>query len=213
MTRRTTVLPLLVALLVGAICWLGAAPAAYAGGPTSVLMTNPSLGRASALHVANPDYDRLYAAVGEEVGTEQPPRRRLDSTQEDVRLTWLIHDMRIWRIDRLYLGYDGVWVETVTDPTGEGDVFAQPARWHRAHDDQALTALLASAGLLSADQAPSTAGNRDGAAHLTEAASAPVQPVAPILGAAIGGLLIGAAGSLLLRRRPTADRPRVTLNG
>ena len=67
MTRRRTVLPWLAAMLIGAVSWAIAIPAAYAGGPTSVLMTNPSLGRATALRVENPGYDRLYAAVGEEV--------------------------------------------------------------------------------------------------------------------------------------------------
>jgi hypothetical protein len=214
MTRRTTVLPLLVALLLGAIGWASASQAAYAGGPTSVLMTNPNLGRATALHVQNPDYDRLYAAVGEEVtGPEQPPTGV--GSSDEVRLTWLIHDMQIWRIDRVHLTPDdGIWLETVINFTDSGDVFDRPARWHRPKDGHTLTVLLSTAGLLVAGPAPSTASDPGGSPQLTEAASAPAQPVAPILGAAIGGLLIGSAGSLLLRRRrPAADRPRVTLTG
>ena len=49
MIRRTPTLILLVALLLGTIGWAGSATTAYAGGPTSVLVTNPGLGRANAL--------------------------------------------------------------------------------------------------------------------------------------------------------------------
>ena len=208
MNRRTIILPLLVAMLLGAIGWAIATPAAHAGGPTSVLMTNPESGRASALHTANADYDRLFAAVGEATGDLQPPSG-MRSGEEEVRLTWLIHDMRIWRIDRVHLaGHDGIWLETVTELTGEGDPFDQPSRWHRAKDDQALTALLADAGLLGADSAPTNPSSPD-----VTAASAPAQPVLPIVAAAVGGLAVGVVSSLLLRRRPAVDRPRVTMSG
>jgi hypothetical protein len=211
MTRRTIVLPLVVALLLGAIGWVSATPIAYAGGPTSVLMTNPSLQRATARYIADPDYDRLYAAVGDEAtGDLQPPSIvSSDDEEEEVRLTWLIHDMQIWRIDRVHLTrQDGIWVETVTDLTGGGDVFDRPARWHRPQNDQALTALLAAAGVLGADSAPSNPASPDDQSPVTAAGSAPSRPVAPIVAAAVGGLIIGAAGSLLLRRRPNLPSPR-----
>ncbi len=215
MTRRTTILPLLVALLLGAVGWAVASPAAYAGGPTSVLMTNPGLGRATALYVENAGYSRLEAAVGEEPTGEATPPSGMGSGDEEVRLTWLIHDMQIWKINRVHLtSNDGIWVETVTDLTGDGDLFDRPARWHRPKDEKALTALLTGAGLLGSDFAPSSPPNPDDPARVTAASSAPDQPVALIAAAAVGGLVVGAAGSLLLRRRhPTVDRPRVTLSG
>jgi hypothetical protein len=195
-------------MLLGAMGWAGVTLTAHAGGPTSVLMTNPESGRASALHIANANYDRLFAAVGEATGDLQPPSG-MRSGEEEVRLTWLIHDMRIWRIDRVHLTrHDGIWLETVTELTGEGDPFDQPSRWHHAKDDQALTALLADAGLLGADSAPTNPSSPD-----VTAASAPAQPVLPIVAAALGGLAVGVVSSLLLRRRPATDRPRVTLSG
>jgi hypothetical protein len=218
MTRRTIVLPLLIALLLGALGWASVTPTAHAGGPTSVLLTNPNLGRATALHVQNPDYDRLFAAVGEQVtGPEQPPSGV--GSSDEVRLTWLIHDMQIWRIDRVHLtGGDGIWLETVVDITDSGDVFDRPARWHRPANAQALTVLLTSAGLLGADPAPSATADPNDSSPVTEVSSTPAQSVVPIVAAALGGLVLGAAGSLLLRRRPTgrrpgAERPRVTLTG
>ena len=79
-------------------------------------------------------------------------------------------------------------------------------------DEKALTVLLADAGLLGADSAPH---RRPVDCRITAASSAPSRPVPLIVAAAaLGGLVIGAAGSLLLlRRRPAVDRPRVTLSG
>jgi hypothetical protein len=209
MTRRSTLLRLLLAMLLGAIGCAIATSTAHAGGPTSVLMTSPESGRASALHIANPDYDRLYEAVGDDVRGEQARPSGVSSGGEEVRLTWLIHDVQVWRVDRVHLTrQDGIWVETVTELTGAGHPFEQPSRWHRAKNDQALTALLANAGLLGADSAPANPSDPD-----VTAASAPAQPVLPIVAAAVGGLAVGVVGSLLLRRRPAVDRPRVTLSG
>jgi hypothetical protein len=213
MTRRAILVPILVAMLLGAIGWAGSAATAYAGGPTSVLLTNPEDGRARALYITNPDYGRLEAAVGDEAaGTSAPSGLR--TGEEEVRLTWLIHDMQIWRIDRVYLTrQDGIWVETIVETTGDGDVFGRPSRWHRAHDEQALTSLLASAGLVGTDSVPSNPSNPNLPSGVTDASAPPSRAVVPIVAAALGGLVIGAAGSLLLRRRPAVDQPRVTLSG
>jgi hypothetical protein len=206
MTRRTPILLTLVALLLGAIGWASTTPTAHAGGPTSVLLTNPALERATARYVTDPDYDRLSAAVGEgSTGDVKPPSTNNSNFGEnEVRLTWLIHDMNIWRIDRVHLTRnDGIWVETVADLTGDRDLFDRPARWHRPGDEKALTTLLTGAGLLGADQAPSGPTiSQDTSSATTAASPAPSQPVAPIVGGAIGGLVVGVAGSLLLRRRP-----------
>src|SRR5918998_3026773 len=93
------ILLVLLTALLGLTGWVGTAGSAYAGGPTSVLMSNPGLGRATALHIANADYDRLYAAVSEPTGDPEPPSG-LSLGGEEGRLTWVIHDVRVWRIDR-----------------------------------------------------------------------------------------------------------------
>ena len=119
MRLRRALLALLLALLA-----VGVAPplAAYAGGPTSVLMVNPNLERAGAAYHSDALYTELVDGVGDgPVGASGPPRGLAAGGGEDVRLTWLVHDMLIWRIDRIHLtSADGLWIETVVDRTGEG---------------------------------------------------------------------------------------------
>jgi hypothetical protein len=152
--------------------------------------------------------------VGEEAtGDANPPDGLNPGAGQELRLTWLIHDMQIWRIDRVHLtSQDGIWLETVIDLTDSGDVFDRPARWHRPQDEKALTAMLAAAGLLGTAPAPSGTPHSDDS-DITVASSATSQPVAPVVAAAVGGLVVGAVGSQLLRRRRAVDRPRVTLSG
>ena len=74
-------------------------------------MVNPSPHQARAAYVSDSVYTALAAGVGEDqTGAAEPPATVTDGAEE-VRLTWLIHDVQIWRIDRVYLTTDdGVWV-------------------------------------------------------------------------------------------------------
>jgi hypothetical protein len=212
MTRRTRTL-LLLALLLGTIVGAVSATTASAGGPTSVLLTNPGAGRANALYLDNPDYDRLLAAVGTEArGDPELPPGVASDHHETVRLTWLAHDVRAWRADIVYLtDDDGIWIGTFVGLAGDGDLFAQPARWYRPQDGKALTKLLTRLGLLGTDAEPSTASSASAAPRRSEsttppsapaaaASSTPGQPLPLVLAAGLGGLIIGAAGMLLVRR-------------
>jgi hypothetical protein len=59
-----------------------------------------------------------------------------------VTLTWLIHDVGVWRIDRVFLGAEGgPWISTQTDTDGTHQI-ADPPIWHRSADGKELTALL-----------------------------------------------------------------------
>ena len=102
---------------------------AWAGGPTSVLLANPQTGRVAALYYTDKAYDRLAGAVGafvSETGSTNRPGAVTDDFTGEIRLTWLIHDMSIWRIDRIHATTeDGMWVQTVVRADG-GDVFDQP---------------------------------------------------------------------------------------
>jgi hypothetical protein len=225
MTRHTRTL-FLLALLLGAIGWASNATTASAGGPTSVLLTNPGAERANALYVGNQNYDRLLDAVGTEArGDSKRPPGVASDDDDAVRLTWLVHDTRVWRIDTVHLtSDDGIWVGTYVDLTGDGDLYDQPARWYRPKDDKALTKLLTRLGLLGTDAEPSTApskapppslapGPAESAATAAAASSTPGQPLPVVLAAGLGGLIIGTVGTLLLRRPRNGTVPRVTPSG
>jgi len=211
---RRTLLVLLIGLL-GLTGWAGTVGSAYAGGPTSVLLVNTGRARAHALYITDAAYDRLAAAVGDTDGASTPPSGVAGGPKDEVKLTWLIHDVTVWRLDRVVLTRnDGIWIETALKPPEDNDT----GRWHRAHDDQALTALLFAAGLLGkqaqrdgdspASTAPAVAGGKSAAATVT----APGRSILGIVAAELGGLVVGALGALVLRRRP-ARVPRVTLSG
>ncbi|HLL62570.1 MAG TPA: hypothetical protein VK401_05950 [Propionibacteriaceae bacterium] len=209
--------PILLALLLALLGVGVAPPSAYAGGPTSVLMSNPDQQRARAAYNGDPVYETLTAAIGEgRTGPNAAPAGLAAGGGEDVRLTWLIHDMQVWRIDRIHLtSADGMWIETVVDVSGEGRMFDVPTHWHRPADEAALVAVLSETGLLGDSGAPTT----DPSTAAAEAAvPTPASSVPGLLVAALAGLVLGVAGTLVGVRakhsRTSADPAhRVTLSG
>jgi hypothetical protein len=240
MPVRRKIIALLVTIL-AAVAWCATAAApAQAGGPTSVLLANPAAGRAHALYYSDPAYDRLASAVGafsDEAGSASKPESVVDDFGSEIRLTWLIHDMSIWRIDRVHTtAKDGTWIETVRTDDGGGDVFDRPGSWHRPHDQRLLMASLTAAGLLTraqraagdptatmptaavptlAQAAPTVAHSAPSGAVATGRTAVPVP--AMIAGGAVGGVVVGAVAALLLARprtrTPQSKPPRVVLTG
>jgi hypothetical protein len=219
---RSTLLGALIALL-GAISWIGAAQVAAAGGPTSVLLANPQSGRVAALYYTDKAYDRLADAVGAfsaQTGSTDKPSTVTNDFTGEIRLTWLIHDMSIWRIDRVHAtAADGMWVQTVVRTDG-GDVFDQAGTWSRPVDPEALGAAIRDAGLLKgpagAVGSPSTvSGANSNPAAVTNAALPGGASSKGGLVAAVGvaGLLVGAAGATLLRRSRSSRQDRSVLTG
>jgi hypothetical protein len=129
--RRTSVLLLLVLLTLPALWGSGAA---VAGGPTSVLLSAPGEGRVAALYHTDAAYqalDELGAELNADTGTASSPPA--GGAGEVVTLTWLIHDVQVWKVDRVHLGGKGApWVETRT-VYDEGSVWDVSASWHRAN--------------------------------------------------------------------------------
>jgi hypothetical protein len=213
MKLRRVLLALLVAFLA-----VGVAPPqlAHAGGPTSVLMSSPDQQRVGAAYYSDAAYSGLTAGVGEgQTGPDAPPGGLATGGGEDVRLTWLIHDVQVWRIDRIHLtSANGVWIETVVDVSGEGRILEVSAHWHRPADEAALVAVLSEAGLLGDSGAP-LIGAPGPAVDATVPAPASVVPT--LLLAALAGLVLGAAGTLVgvrARSGTSADSaPRVSLSG
>src|SRR2546423_11493579 len=77
------------------------APAAFAGGPTSVILVNPQTGATAALYNSSIDYQALNDALGE--APQQPvpgtPDLHGGPGSSAFNITWLMHDVQVWRSD------------------------------------------------------------------------------------------------------------------
>ena len=210
------------ALIAGPAAWVANAEPAHAGGPTSVLLSNPSHGRVGALHQSQSDYQRLVDLVNayDPLAGDSARPGAVSDTADAFRMTWMIHDMTVWRIDMVYETADGVWIETRVEPSGAGDIFAREGRWNQLprSDKAVLSAVFRNAGILSgspdkgaepADPAPEVAAGDAS----TTAAAGPGSGIVTA-GAGLAGLVIGAGGVLLFRRaRSTTHRPHAVLTG
>lgn len=150
------------------------APEAMAGGPTSVLVVSPESGRSTALYVSDKAYGELQRSLGniadiadiEEGRRERPPGLNMGDGSRQINVTWMVHDVRPWRVDRAYPvasgsevgkgGKDGkdtaaVWIHTTTD------VESMTGTWHKAKDPARLTALFKKLGVMGA---PTDKGNQ-----------------------------------------------------
>ncbi|WP_434595436.1 hypothetical protein [Streptomyces sp. A5-4] len=145
------------------------APPAAADDPTSLLLTSPVSGEAHAVHRSSGTYAELesHLGAGEPGGVaKRPPVVDKPASQggtwRRITVTWLVHDVSVWRVDRIHVPKSGgpVWVGTVTDggsPAGE--------RWHLAEAPARLHALLGRLGVLGrAKGDPAATGNYVGEA-------------------------------------------------
>lgn len=140
--RRTALL--LAAVLTAAA--LGISPA-EAGGPTSVLLSAPNIGKVVAAGYDDKGYEELQQLVAVEGKTELPTDGEHD-VGRFVRAAWLVHDMMVWRLDVIYPDAPGgPWIATTESRDGSGKMPADPV-WHRAADGASLLKLLHSLGLL-----------------------------------------------------------------
>lgn len=214
---------LALALLLAVLALAAAPTSAYAGGPTSVLLTHPAQSRAAALYYDDPLYAALAAAIGYgQAGADQPPAGVGEDFDSEIRLTWLLHDVQIWRLDRIQVADDGtVWVETALGENETGGSLEASGRWHRPADAAALSLALTrtwplgrSDGSGSAEPLPTAVPPATPDRPVAQAAARPAGLLAVV---GLGGLVIGAAGGLgavRLRRRARPLRtPRATLTG
>jgi hypothetical protein len=167
-----------------------------------VLIVSPSADRATGLYHTESGYEELIQAIGGADGQpsgslSQPAGVELDQTME-VRLTWLIHDVSVWRTDGVYITRsDGVWINTLTDfDPGSGDLFDQAGRWHRPKDDAALLAVLKSSGILASSVAPLVDSTPQGSAAASTAAAASASQL-PLIAVGIIAVVAGLAGLAL----------------
>lgn len=180
---------------------------AHAGGPTSVLVTQPGVS-AAGLYYTDEAYDELLGLLptGETRGKELPPGGGVAYS-----LTWMVHDVMPWRFDRVSVHGDGTaWVATTFSadattgwqPVGEGtELF------------DLLTAVLADGGApgpvseTMAASAPATSATET--RTVTEAEWFSLSGWRWVVPGAVLGLLVGVAAARV--RRTRADEPRQVL--
>ncbi|MET0136148.1 MAG: hypothetical protein ABW215_21405 [Kibdelosporangium sp.] len=178
-------------------------PPALAGGPTSVLITNPAGSKAAGWYTSQAEYQALSTALGENPqvsAKDAPSDLRGGPGSNAINVTWLIHDVRVWRVDRVFLDYPGgPWIVTNTNMGGpldpgeqRGEQGGERGVVHRPSDPAALPALLAR--LLNTELSNST-GPAQQASLLPISTPTPL----PAQGAwNWGSALLGVAGGVLL---------------
>lgn len=166
------------ALLVAVAATVLAGGSASAGGPTSVLVANPAADATGSLYRSDPDYDVLRRALDTaRTGEPAPPAMREGpGSPSTINVAWLIHDVNVWRVDRINVHSDGTaWVRTY-DALAEGtagiDWDSRP-EWRRVADSAALVAVLDRIGVLNPAGLPEQATT--GAAGSDDAAGVPAR--------------------------------------
>lgn len=137
----------------------GLPSAAHAGGPTSVLVTQPGVA-AAGLYYNDAAYDDLLRMLPKDEtrgGEELPPGGGVS-----YNLTWMVHDFMPWRYDHVNVYGDGTaWVTTTFSTDGT-------AGWQPVGEGTELSDLLTS--VLADGPTPSATGET--AATTTQAAPA-----------------------------------------
>ncbi|TLS44513.1 hypothetical protein FE633_19575 [Streptomyces montanus] len=192
------------------------APAAVAGGPTSVLLVSPNSGETASLYNSEQEYMRLSDLLLADPGRaldnskEKPPEP--DFIGRHINVTWMIHDVTPWRVDMIHpdvAGSRSVWILTqlkmdlgTSEPSQE--------IWHQAKNPDELRALLTDLGVMS--KHPKGTNPDSGPEQPSGDISAAAPAGTPAAGAgggtdwwwAIPGLAAGATLALMLR--PVAVR-------
>lgn len=227
---RVRALLVLLVSAVAALLPVAAAGPAAAGGPTSVLMSSPVLGRTSSLYTDDAGYQALADYVDAfDSGTGRSGEPTAHAIGNEVTLTWLIHDVSVWRVDRVYAdATGGPWIATQEAVGGTTDFWSAPVRWHRSDQPKALMALLAAHGLTDGSQLPAgsvgdvTAGDEVVAGSDASSGSGvdepgrPAEPTTPtgpsgtspwvmlLVGLLLGSVATAGGAVVLARRRARA---------
>lgn len=198
-----------VALAVGAV--LVASAPVSAGGPTSVLLVSPSTGRTEALYATNEAYATLLSQLVPEPVADPGPDVRPEPGigGDQVVVTWMVHDVQPWRVDRITFDDAGLpeWINTA-QAMGAGPIpWDGPGVWHRPPDPEVLHDLLVDLGLMGttglrpAQEDPDAATDETAAAAATPSDDGPLGAATWTLPAVAGGIVVGVFGDRWLRRR------------
>ncbi len=206
---------LLALLALTASATLVLAAPTVAGGPTSVLITDPSTGQATALYYSDARYEELdgLLSAGATIDGEPP-----GLGGRALNLTWMIHDVQPWRTQQLYLDAEGGPVVATYGSELTGD--AGETTWVRPAEGKAL--LYLAARILDPGRGSAVAPAPDAAIADPAIAADPIPAERVVTETRwysltgwrwlVPGLLLGAAGALLLTRaRVRSSDPRQVL--
>jgi hypothetical protein len=182
---------------------------ASAGGPTSVLLVSPGRQATASLYNNDEAYARLERLlVPEPKADPAAPSLQGGPGSDAINVTWLIHDVQIWRVDRIYTDATGggPWVETLLLPDGTG-AFGSTGTFHRPADSTELIALLSALKLLGTSPPVAYQGPRapQPQAAVTSAADRPVAQLNwlwLVVGVAAGAVLVVGFRPLVRRLHP-----------
>ncbi|WBB63622.1 hypothetical protein O7599_14320 [Streptomyces sp. WMMC500] len=130
----------------------GLATPAAAGGPTSALLVNGGSGDAAGLYATDPRYAALDKAIGEAGAQIDPLLTEAELGGADARqitVTWLRHDVDVWRVDTLYPDARGGAVVSRGTPEERGTA----QTWRRVEHPGRLGALLDRLGVAERPEA------------------------------------------------------------
>ncbi|EMF27628.1 hypothetical protein H114_18296 [Streptomyces gancidicus BKS 13-15] len=142
--RRLTAAAAALTATLALVVW--AASPASAGGPTSVLVVSPESQETASAYCTDTAYselERLLGPVGR--GSRERPPEAVSASARQFNVTWLVHDVTPWRVDRVFMADAGqdAWIHTAErfneSPNG---------LWHRAQDPAHLYKLLYSLGVM-----------------------------------------------------------------
>lgn len=219
MRAPRTLLVVLVTALLGALA-VAFAPPSSAGGPTSVLLVDTATGRASALYTTDPRYEKLsdlmdaMAPASSDGSSPAPGVGTWTPGSGGITVTWLMHDVLVWRVDHVFVDGGTVAIGSASDMAGL-TTFDQKPAWHRPHDPAALTSLLGSLGLgpraAATQQAAPAAASAPGRSAAANAAprpsSATTSASVPAAWWGLAGLVVGAGLALVAGRLRRRARP------
>lgn len=129
----------LVAALLGALAVLVVPWQAQAGGPTSVLITDPGTGRATGLHYEQPAYAQLEQLLQAGHAVRAPAGEQLGGTSYTV--TWMIHDITPWRLQTVHPDAAGGPLVGTRAMDNDG-VLGDRVVWHRVEHGKSVVHLL-----------------------------------------------------------------------
>lgn len=169
--RNAGAITMLAAATLATAVLLGAP--AQAGGPTSAFLSNPGTGQTASLYNTDDAYEELGRLVGVYeptqtfAGKESGPGQ---ATGPGVTVTWLIHDVEPWRVDRIYVGGNGgPWISTQVSLGGS--IWEAPVLWHQPPGGKRLVELLGELGLADAAAADASSGTSGTSGSGTDATS------------------------------------------